>query len=62
MPRIPGSNIFTVDIAKTLNLPLGEALKVQSFMDENQCVDWSEDSARKIKQETIMAWRVMNSI
>jgi hypothetical protein len=41
-------NADTRFIAKTLNITLEEALKIQNFIDNEALIDWSEDSHAKI--------------
>ena len=53
-------NQSTKDIANLLNCSLDVALRVQDAIDEDNLVDWSEDSAKKINKMVFLVARELN--
>lgn len=58
--RIPGSNIFTYDIADILGVTPEVALRVHKHMDEYFPVDWSEVSHEELAFTAMLAFEDLN--
>ena len=53
-------NQNTKDIAKMLNCDLAIALQVQDAIDDDNLINWSEDSAKKINKMVFLVARELN--